>query len=314
MGEGSQDRGTGWRTERGLVRGLAAFGAVLAAVLLAVSSAAAAASPAVTYKNATPINFQYDGVQACASGKFTTSLVDPSTGDGSILDTGTAKTCSAAKGGSTLFSEAYSESELGLIAPYKLTKPETAVNITWNIAGSASVSASGKLTHCPWDNYTGLVYEFNATGVLFLANYTENVQICEYEAFWEYELEPEVYDASTATYYFPTAYTFVYNETGAYYENETYYINATYPGWTNASVVNAVYTGSFGSPSSVSLTGTQTATVTGSWPKGSRLFVVAEAFVFGEAFIDGSPHSTAKFSWATGGSVGHLDVSSIVFS
>jgi hypothetical protein len=280
-------------------------------LIMALSPAASAVTPNPAFKNASPQIYDSLGIQGCSTGKLARPGISMKTGGGHLSMSGTSKTCFPVKGGSSVISQMYGDVELGATETMKLTKPATQVNISWNISALATTAAVGKLTHCPWQNYSFYGISINASGGTSGVFINESDQYCAATSEWEIYSEPEVYDMTTGTY--TTGFAYMQNESGNYYDNYTETLNYTAPGW-----VNQTYSGSYsqvyGASSSTRINWAPSTVLSGSWAKGDRLVIYAQIYVYASTAIEYAKGGNAKVSFLAATGLYHADLTSLTLT
>jgi hypothetical protein len=295
----------------GKVGGLSATGVLLAVTILALTPIASATSAIFSLKGASPIisnSFQENG---CATANAARPSFSFTTGVGHVDLSGMAKLCSKAKGGHAVSSSGTAYSELGVQKTMKLTRTYSYLNASWNVSASALITAVGSILKCPYTKSSFSYLTSNATGALSTVYVNETEQDCYAEAGVSISPELEICSANSCYGY---GFAGVSYETGPYTENYTETVNYTSGAYPNGTYSCTTCYGNLGPSGTYSISAAPSASVTGSWAKGTTVTIMAFLFidVFAEVYHANSAHASAVLNAKA--SVGHVAITSFTFT
>lgn len=297
---------------------MSTLGAIVAVLVMALAPASAAATGALSFKHATSLIDVSSDSQGCASASNPVHSFKLKTGVGAISQKESATTCSASKGGLTTDSNAGSFDEIGITQNYaSLTHNYSYLNSTWSVNALTTLSASGKIKNCPYQNESFVDYFYNGTGFSY-GYVNETYQNCYAEAYVYVDPEMLIDDYTTGQYW-GFGFSGYYAYAGEYADNFSETINYTTAGWTNYSYACTTCYGSYGPGGTTAVSTTVYGNVTGStygllWSKGDHVEIYAEIFVETGVELYYAKAGKASASIDAAGPRGHVDLTAFSFT
>jgi hypothetical protein len=298
-------KSTAPRRRLGQVAGVTTMTSALAvAILMAVSPATAGPVFVNLFHGVTPIKLASYDATGCSKNIPGRPTFSTKTLDGSAVLSSYAVSCSLAKGGVNMASDASTIIELGLSSVAKARAGTTTVNVSFGVQANVSDSALGSAKHCP---LTTTSTSLNVPNGTQYTNLTRGECLSEADYVFEATVEVcEITPAGASNCSFGSY--FLDNETGFLDYIVVQQVNYSSPLAGTNSTYNYSESESFGVRNTSVLHGTYSVPVIGTWSAGSRLLITSIVFLRTDAETWGKVHCTATGSIDAGTGTNHVDV------